>query len=303
MADLVNTAPLPTQSPDGRRRLRRRRQSRSRGFPWYTLVAVASLALFALLGPILIPYGESQGSLSGRLVAPFGTTPDGALHVLGTDQLGRDTLVRLAYGARVSLLVGVIGVALACLLGTTVGLVAGILNKSIDSMLMRFTDVALSIPGLLVAILLASIFRPSIVTVFVTVGLLLWPTYARLIRGEVLVLKSSDFVALARVAGCSTLKIITRHLLPNVLPSVIVLATLQIGTAIVLEASISFLGVGLPPDQASWGSMIDQGRQYISTAWWLATLPGLFIFIAVMNFNAFGDWARVRFDPRLDGSR
>jgi peptide/nickel transport system permease protein len=288
-----------TAVPELTRRVRGRRR---RGLPLLPGLLIAALVLFAVFGPMLIPYGETQGSLSARLLPPFGSA-GGHLHLLGTDQLGRDTLVRLAYGARVSLLVGVVGVLVACLIGTTIGLLAGIGRKWVDSVLMRGTDVALSIPGLLVAILLASVFRPSLITIFVTVGLLLWPTYARLIRGEVLVLRNADFVALARVAGCSTPTIVARHLLPNVLPSMIVLATLQIGVAIVLEASISFLGVGLPPDQASWGSMIDQGRPYLQSAWWLTALPGLFIFLAVVSFNALGDWARVRFDPRLDGPR
>ncbi|MEV8514272.1 ABC transporter permease [Dactylosporangium sp. NPDC051484] len=302
MNDLTNAVSPPEQAGRPGGRIRSRRPGR-RVLPWLPMAVIALLTVFAVVGPWLIPYGESQGSLPGRLAPPFRTGGDGAFHLLGTDQLGRDIFVRLAYGARVSLLVGVVGVALACLIGTMVGLLAGILNKSVDAALMRGTDVALSIPGLLIAILLASIFTPSIVTVFVSVGLLLWPTYARLIRGEVLVLKNSDFVALARVAGCSTWKIIVRHLLPNVLPSIIVLATLQIGAAVVLEASISFLGVGLPPNKASWGSMIDQGRQYMSTSWWLTAIPGLFIFLAVMSFNALGDWARVRFDPRLEGRR
>ena len=268
--------------------------------PWWSIIAIAALVLIAVFGPMISPYGENQGSLQGRLVPPLGLAPDGSFHLLGTDGLGRDTATRIAYGARVSLVVGVVGVLIASVIGVLIGLVAGMFGKVTDSVLMRFTDIALSIPGLLVAILLATVFPPSIFTVFVAIGLLLWPTYARLIRGEVLVLRNSDFVALSKVAGASKGTIMIRHLLPNVIPSIIVLATMQIGTAIILEASISFLGVGLPPDQASWGSMIDAGRQYIGTAWWLTAIPGAAIFIAVLSFNSLGDWTRIRFDPRLE---
>ena len=273
------------------------------GLPWLAILVIALLVVLAVVGPFLSPYGQNEGDLSTRLVSPFSSDANGGYHLLGTDALGRDTATRLLYGARVSLVVGVVGVALACGIGTLIGLLSGVLGRGVDTVLMRATDIALSIPGLLVAILIASVFRPSIITVFCAVGVLLWPTYARLIRGEVLVLKNADFVDLARVAGCSTRTIVLRHMLPNVVPSIIVLATLQIGTAIILEASISFLGVGLPPDQASWGSMVDAGRQYLSTAWWLTAIPGFCIFIAVISFNALGDWARVRFDPRLEGPR
>ena len=268
--------------------------------PLLPALVVGLIVLVALVGPILSPYGETEGSLARRLVPPLSEDSQGRYHLLGTDSFGRDIATRIAYGARVSLVVGVVGVALACAFGSLVGIAAGTIGRFADSFLMRFVDVALSIPGLLVAILLAAVFTPSIYTVFAVIGLLLWPTYARLVRGEVLALRETDYVALARVSGCSTATIARRHILPNVVPSITVLATLHIGVAIIAEAAISFLGVGLPATQASWGGMVSEGRGVMTTAWWLTVFPGVAIFLAVLSFNRLGDWARVRFDPRLN---
>jgi len=304
-ADVVSAVPPKTTvfSMPFRARRRARSISRNRGFPWVAAAFIVLLIAGAIFVPLLSPYAEAQGSLADRLIAPFGTSSTGHYFLLGSDQQGRDTFTRLFYGARVSLIVGVVGVLLAAVFGTILGLVSGTFGIVVDSLLMRVTDVALSIPGLLVAILLASILRPSIVTIFIVIGLLLWPSFARLIRAEVLALKTSDFVSLSRVAGSSTVTIMRRHLLPNVMPSVIVLATLQIGVAIIMEASISFLGVGLSPDKASWGSMVNEGRQLMTTSWWLTVIPGATILLTVLSFNTIGDWARVRFDPRLGDAR
>jgi peptide/nickel transport system permease protein len=299
----TQTTPVTTASRTRRKgRIVTLRRGSSR-FPWLASIVILLIVLIAVFGPMLSRYGQFDGDLSTRLVPPLGRDAHGGYHVLGTDDLGRDVATRLMYGARVSLLVSLVGVALACVIGTAVGLLSGVFGFVLDTVLMRLTDVALSIPGLLLAVLIASVFRPSLFTVFCAVGLLLWPTYARLIRGEVLVLKTASFVDMARVSGCSTLKVLFRHLLPNVAPSMMVLATLQIGAAIIIEASISFLGVGLPPNEATWGSMINAGRVYLNSKWGLCVFPGLCIFLAVTSFNAIGDWARIRFDPRLKAER
>lgn len=293
----------PPRRRRGPRRLRflRARSERTRSLVPKTAVAwLVVLAVAALLAPLLTSYDPSQGSLGASLLSPGTRDTDGGQHWLGTDPTGRDITMLLLYGARISILVGLIGVAIAAVIGTTVGLVAGVLGGVVDSILMRMVDVALSIPAILLAILVAATMKPSVISVFIVVGLLLWPNYARLVRGEVLVLREADYVKLARVAGCSTLTIIRRHVLPNVVPSILVLATLQVGVAIILESSLSFLGIGLPPTAASWGGLINQGLPVISLAWWVSFFPGLVIFMTVYACNSVGDWARVRFDPRLE---
>jgi peptide/nickel transport system permease protein len=293
-------AAIPAGSADevaGRARLRRRFP------PVVPSVLIVLIVLIAIFGPMLSPFGQATGTLTDRLVPIFGHDPNGHFHLLGTDDFGRDEATRLAYGARIALTVGVVGTLISSLVGTTIGIVSGLLGGPVDAFFSRLVDFSLSIPGLLMAILVVAVLGPSLVTIFVAVGILLWPSYARQVRSEVLILRERDFVAAARVAGCSSWTIARRHALPNVVPSVTVLATLQVGTAIIIEASLSFLGVGLPPTTASWGNMISDGLNEIGVAWWLAVLPGICIFITVWSFNMLGDWVRVRFDPRLREAR
>jgi peptide/nickel transport system permease protein len=220
-------------------------------------------------------------------------------HVLGTDRLGRDTLSRLIYGAQISLAVSLVGILLTGVVGAAVGLLAGFWGAWVDTLCMRLVDISLSLPGILMAVLLSVVFKPSFKNVVIVVIFLLWPSYARLVRGETLSLKQQEFVALARVAGCSSLTIMCRHLLPNLAPSILVLATLQVGFVIVLEASLSFIGVGIPPPTPSWGVMVADGRGLIEQAWWISILPGLAILVTVISLNILGDWVRDRLDPKL----
>jgi len=270
-----------------------------RGPPLIPLVIVVGLVLCALLAPVLSPHSPLDGSLGDRLAPPIGMEGTKPGHWLGTDRHGRDTLSRLVYGARISLSVSVVGIVLTGTLGTFIGLLAGFLGGWVDTLLMRIVDISLSLPGILIAVLLSVVFEPSFGNVIIVVVFLLWPSYARLVRGETLSLKHQEFVALARIAGCSNLTIMFRHIVPNLIPSILVLATLHVGYVIVLEAALSFLGVGLPPPTPSWGVMVADGRGLIEQAWWISILPGIAILITVLSLNILGDWVRDRLDPKL----
>jgi peptide/nickel transport system permease protein len=259
------------------------------------LAVVLALVVCALFAPLLAPRSPVEGSLGVRLIAPF----ERADYLLGTDRQGRDTLSRLIHGARISLSVSLVGIAITGALGGLIGLLAGYLGGWTDSLLMRLVDISLSLPGILIAVLLSVVFEPSFSNVIVVVVFLLWPSYARLVRGETLGLKHQEFVALARTAGCSGLTIMFRHIVPNLMPSVLVLATLHVGYVIVLEAALSFLGVGIPPPTPSWGVMVADGRGLIERAWWVSILPGIAILVTVLSLNILGDWVRDRLDPKL----
>src|SRR3989442_14620093 len=276
------------------RRLRDRRWP-----PAVPLAVVTALLLCALLAPWLAPSSPVEGSLGERLVPPLGMEGAKAGHPLGTDRLGRDTLSRLLYGARISLAVSVVGISLTGAVGSFIGLLAGFLGGWVDTLLMRLVDVSLSLPGILIAVLLSVVFEPSFTNVIIVVVFLLWPSYARLVRGETLGLKQQEFMALARVSGCSSLTIMFRHIAPNLSPSILSLSTLHVGYVIVLEAALSLLGVGIPPPTPSWGVMVADGRGLIEQAWWVSILPGIAILVTVLSLNILGDWVRDRLDPKL----
>jgi peptide/nickel transport system permease protein len=217
---------------------------------------------------------------------------------LGTDPLGRDVLTRIIYGARVSIIIAGAALAIGGGIGTMIGLTAGYYGGKIDIILMRFADITLAFPLILFAILLVMVLGPSMMNVIIAISLVLWARYARVIRGEVLGLMQRDFIARARVSGASDWRIMMRHLLPNVMPTLIVLLTLQVGWVIIVEASLSFLGAGIPPPTPAWGGMLAEGKEYVSTAWWVTTAPGVAIMLVVMAFNLCGDWLREKLDPK-----
>jgi peptide/nickel transport system permease protein len=273
---------------------------RDRRWPPSIPLAIVSILIMCALGaPVLAPRSPVEGSLGERLIPPMGMEGWKAEHPLGTDRHGRDVLSRLVYGARISLSVSVVGILLTGTLGSLIGLIAGFYGGWTEAVLMRLVDVSLSLPGILIAVLLSVAFEPSFTNVIIVVIFLLWPSYARLTRGETLGLKQQDFVALARTAGCSNRTIMFRHIVPNLIPSILVLATLHVGYVIVLEAALSFLGVGIPPPTPSWGVMVADGRGLIERAWWVSILPGIAILVTVLSLNMLGDWVRDRLDPKL----
>jgi peptide/nickel transport system permease protein len=285
-------------------RLLARRPVRLRGAvvlgPVTILLAVAICAIAA---PWIAPYDPAFGSIGDRLAPPAWADGGSGEHLLGTDANGRDILSRLIHGARVSILLGVLCVLVSGVLGTAVGLAAGYFRGLVDNLLMRITDIVFSLPLILMGIVLVSLLGNSLRNVVIVVALLLWPYYARQVRAETLVLREQDFVALARVGGCSHVRIMLRYLLPSLLPSLLVLGSTQIAGVILLEASLSFLGLGLPPTTAAWGLMVADGRTVLDVAWWVSFFPGLAIALTVFSITLLGDWLRDRLDPRLRGVR
>jgi peptide/nickel transport system permease protein len=265
--------------------------------PVLILVAIAFTAVFA---DVLAPYDPEIGSLSARFRPPFWQERGSMEFLLGTDHVGRDVLSRLIYGARVSMIVGLAAVIVAGVIGTGLGILSGYLGGWVDQVIMRITDTWLALPALTFAIFLAAVVGPSEMNIVIILGAVYWTRYARVIRGEVLSLKEREFVRLAIVAGCSKRTIMMRHILPNVLNSAIVLATLMLGVVIITEAGLSFLGVGVPPPKPAWGLMLSDGKKGLMVGyWWLTVLPGVCIMLMVLSANLLGDWLRVKLDPQL----
>ncbi len=269
---------------------------------WNFIVPVTVLFLLvltAIFAPKLAPHSPDLTSLTDRLLPPFFADGGGTTYLLGTDLLGRDILSRVIFGARISLSVSLMVIFITAGIGTILGIIAGYLGGRTETILMRVTDVSLSFPAILIAILLAVILGPSYWTVVLALSLLGWAPYARLIRGEALRLRQADFVTQARIIGSSPMRIMTRHIFPNVINPLIVLATLQVGMVILTESALSYLGAGIPPTTPSWGNMVADGRNQIDTAWWISFFPGIAIGLVVLSGNFLGDWLRDKLDPRL----
>ena len=273
---------------------------RTEGLPVIPICIIIGFALFAIFADLIAPYDPQIGVLGDRFRPPAWQTGGSMAHSLGTDHLGRDVFSRLIFGARVSLVVSFTAVIVAGFLGTTLGILAGYLGGWVDQVIMRITDTWLALPALTFAIFLAAVVGPSATNIVIILAAVFWTRYARVIRGEVLSLRERDFVRLAIVAGCSKRTIMRRHILPNVLNSAIVLGTLMLGVVIVAEASLSFLGVGVPPPQPAWGLMLADGKKGMMAGYWLLTvLPGSCIVLMVLAANLLGDWLRVKLDPQL----
>lgn len=284
----------------------RRRRSR-----WVSLVRspLAFLAAGVLLvvvvaaiaAPLLSPFNPTFQDLGARLSPPFQSSRAG-FHVLGTDALGRDILTRMMFGSRISLIIGISSVAVAGLLGIALGLIAGYARGRWDDVIMRVADIQLAIPFLVLALATVAVVGPSLLNLVVVLGVTGWVQYARVVRAETLSLSGRDYVEAARVLGAPPIRLLTRHILPNLLSSVIVIGTLQISRMILFEASLSFLGLGVPPPTPTWGGMVADGRTYVDRAWWVSTLPGLAIFLTVLSVAVLGDRLRDVLDPRLQSA-
>lgn len=267
---------------------------------WIFVVFAVGCAVFA---PLLTAYDPTKLDFGARLVAPtMGWTSFGP-HPLGTDQLGRDIWARLAYGGRTTLAISLCGVLLACLIGVAAGLAAGYRGGFLDRFVMRFVDVQLAFPVMLLALMVVAAVGPNAVTIVVVLALTGWARFARVIRGEVLSLRGREFVISAEAAGARPGRILLRHILPNTMASIVVLATLELARFILMESSLSFLGVGVQPPAPSWGRMLAEGRQFMETAWWLSTLPGVMIVVVILGVSFLGDWMRDRFDPKMRGRK
>ena len=264
---------------------------------WSSAAVLGLIVLAALLAERIAPFGPNEQDITQRL-----RPPAWGPHLLGTDEVGRDILSRLVYGARVSLIVGVIAVGLSCPLGVLVGLVAGYAGRRVDDTLMRITDIQLAIPTILLAIAVVAVLGPGLGNVILTLAVTGWTLYARLVRGETLAVKGREFVQAARANGAGDARIMARHVLPNVFSPVIVVAVFAVANMIVLEATLSFLGLGVEPRVVTWGRMLNGGRLYLSTAWWLTAFPGLAIFVTVLAVNMLGDHLRDWLDPRLSNT-
>jgi len=265
----------------------------------FGLAVVLLVVVCALFSPWLAPYDPSAQSLSMRLKPLFSTAANGNFHLLGTDQLGRDVLSRIIYGARVSLIVGMAVAFVASLLGVVLGLVAGYFGRAVDAVIMRLCDVQLALPPILLAIAVLAITGSSLVNVVLILALTQWVAFARIVRGATLAEREKEYVLAARALGFGPGRIIFRYILPNVFAPIIVIATFSVAQTIIAEAALSFLGLGMPNSVPSWGRMLADGRTYLSIAWWLATVPGLFITLCVVGINLLGDWLRDYLDPKL----
>ena len=267
--------------------------------PWTPLVIIVTMLFVAVFAPVLAPHSPIDQTLADKLIPPFWEEGGTTKYLLGTDVFGRDVLSRLFYGARVSMIVSALALLVGGGVGLVIGIVSGYVGGRLDNLLMRIVDAALAFPAILFALLLAVTMGQGLRTLVIAISLLLWARFARVVRGEVLAVKQRDFVALARVHGCSPARIMVTHILPNVMNTFMVLLTLYVGVVIVTEASLSFLGAGVPPPTPSWGLMAAEGRGKISSAWWLSLPPGIAITLVVLAFNLFGDWLRDRLDPKL----
>lgn len=266
--------------------------------PYLSLAIFALIAIAAIGGEALAPHDPNGLDLGAAFRPPFWQEGGSLEHLLGTDNLGRDILSRIIAGARISLTVALYAIVISGGIGALIGMIAGYFGKTVDAIIMRLVDIQMSIPSLALALVIATVLSPSLTTVIVVISITYWTWYARIIRGEILSLKERDYVALAKVAGCSTATIFVRHLLPNVLNTLLVLASLQVGQVIIFEASLSFLGLGIQSPDVSWGLMLADARSYISNAWWAITLPGVAIMLTCLSANLIGDWLRDTLDPK-----
>lgn len=271
--------------------------ARVRRLPLLPLIMLSIVFVCAVFAPLIAPYDPLKMDLGNALRRPLWSESGGNTHILGTDNFGRDVLSRIIFGSRVSIIVALSAVAFAATFGVAMGLISGYFGGRLDALIMRATDIMLALPPILIALVLVAILGVKLGNVVLVYAMLTWTGYARQVRGEVLSVKKKDFVSLTIIAGCSPTRILVRHILPNVAGTVLVIATLQVGMAILFESMLSFLGMGVPPPTPTWGRMVSEGRSYITSAWWLITFPGLAIASTVLSINLTGDWFADYLDP------
>jgi len=265
----------------------------------FGLGVVVAVLLAAALAPWLTPFSPLDQDINQRLKEPGWQTAEGRVHVLGTDHLGRDILARVIFGSRIALVVGLSAVLISGVLGMAIGLVSGYFGGKADDFFMRLADIQLAFPFILLAIAVIGVLGPSLKNIIIVIGVSSWVVYARVVRGEVLSIREREFVQAAIALGSRDGRIIVRHVLPNAFTPWLVVATLDMARVIVIESALSFLGLGVQPPTPTWGGMLADGRVYLSTAWWLATFPGLAILVTVLGINLLGDGLRDTLDPRL----
>lgn len=273
---------------------------RMRRFPWLPVLLVVGLLIVpAVFADFLTPHDPLRGELGDRLRPPFWMDGGSMTYPLGTDKLGRDILTRLMFGARISLIVGTVTVLFGAVFGSALGMLAGYRGGLIDRLVTWLIDTFLSLPVVLLALVVVAAIGPSFGTIIAIISVTIWAIFARVIRGETLSIREKDYIARARVAGVGTPRIILRYILPNLANTLIVMATLQVGVVILGEASLSFIGAGIPRPNPSWGVMVSDGRDNVLTQWWLTLFPGMAILLVVMSLNLIGDWLRDYLDPKL----
>lgn len=270
-------------------------RARELRLPWIPVTVLVVLIVCSVAAPLLTPYDPGRTSILESRMAPG----DSLRHPLGTDVLGRDVLARLIYGARTAMFISLVALGTGAFVGTALGLLAGYRGGWLDVLIMRAADAALGFPTILVALIIVTLLGAGIQSIILAVVLTVWARFARMIRGDTLSIKELDFVVFAKIAGLSTPMIIVRHIFPNTVNTLMVITSLLVGQVILLEASLSFLGLGLPPGSPAWGIMIAEGKNEILNVWWLSLFPGISITVVVLAFNFFGDWLRDTLDPKL----
>jgi peptide/nickel transport system permease protein len=289
-------APRPPREREWVTLLRRLVRRRTALFGAAVVVAVM---LAAALAPLVSPFDPLEQDIGQRLKEPGWQDAQGRVHALGTDHLGRDILSRIVFGSRIALVVGLAAVVISGVLGMVIGLVAGYFGGRVDDILMRLADIQLAFPFILLAIAVIGVLGPSLRNIIIVIGVSSWVVYARVVRGEVLSIREREYVQAAIALGSQHGRVLWQHVLPNTFTPWLVVATLDMARVIVIESALSFLGLGVQPPTPTWGGMLADGRVYLSTAWWLATFPGLAILITVLGINLLGDGLRDTLDPRL----
>jgi peptide/nickel transport system permease protein len=294
----MTTLGMRTVTPRRRRWVAELLRSRT---AWVGLALILPILVATAFADTLAPYPPNDQRISSRLQPPGGGVGE-RRHVLGSDSLGRDVLSRVLHGGRISLLVGVAAVIVSGAIGVTLGLVSGYFRGQVDTVIMRIADIQLAIPVLILALTIMAIFGPSLRNVVIVLGVTGWVPFARIVRGQVLSVRENEYVMAAVALGAGHVRTMAKHILPNVMASVIVMASVRLGGVIIIEASLSFLGLGVQPPTPTWGNLIADGRDLLYTAWWVSTFPGVMLSLAVIGINIIGDWLRDTLDPRLQGA-